>query len=400
MNDPTEIVSLTVLTQKELHRFVSGHAEGEPIDLEVALHDWGQVREPFVAYYGQVDAESVAKWYDQFGPRLFARNLRKFMEDSEVNRAITETLGTSPEKFWYFNNGITVLCTRLHKKPIGGADRSSGVFECEGVSVVNGAQTVGSVRQAWARTPDTVKSARILVRFISLEGCPEGFTTDVTRATNTQNRIERRDFVALDPEQHRLKTELWLESKKDYAYKSGDPTPRPEDGCSIDEATVALACAAADVGLAVQAKREIGKLWDNIEKPPYKVLFSSRTTAMRLWRSVEIMRVAEEGLKEERWKLGGRGRMAAVHGNRFVLHRVFQALPLDQFDSADLDFESVKTRARALLPLELSKLAKAIEQLYPSSYLHSLFKNAAKCKEVDSHMNEPASPRKVAVERP
>ncbi|MCZ6549438.1 MAG: AIPR family protein [Deltaproteobacteria bacterium] len=386
MNDPTETVTQAVLTQKELHRFVSGHAEGDPIDFEVVLHDWGQIREPFVAYYGQVDAVSVAEWSEQYGSRLFSRNLRKFMENTEVNQAITETLAISPEKFWYFNNGITVLCTRLSKKPLGGAERGSGIFECEGVSVVNGAQTVGSIREAWAKNPETVKTARVFVRFISLENCPEGFATEVTRATNTQNRIERRDFVALDPEQYRLKTELWLECKKDYAYKSGDPTPRPQDGCSIDEATVALACATSDVGLAVQAKREIGKLWENIEKPPYKLLFSQSTSAMRLWRSVGILRVVETGLKEEEKKLQGRARTIAIHGNRFLLYRVFRGLPIDQFDLVDVDLEALKSRAKELVPLELSNIITAVETLYPSSYVHSLFKNVTKCKEIADNM--------------
>lgn len=36
---------------------------------------------------------------------------------------------------------------------------------------------------------------------ISLKHCPAGFADAVTVPTNTQNRVERRDFVALDPVQ-------------------------------------------------------------------------------------------------------------------------------------------------------------------------------------------------------
>lgn len=82
---------------------------------------------------------------------------------------------TTPERFWYLNNGITALCDRIRKKPIGGADRKIGEFTCEGVSIVNGAQTVGSITTARAKDPEAVSNARVAVRFISLENCPRTF---------------------------------------------------------------------------------------------------------------------------------------------------------------------------------------------------------------------------------
>ena len=63
-----------------------------------------------------------------FGQLLFARNLRKFTGRTDVNDGIMETLTKEPSKFWYFNNGITVLCSGLKKKAIGGSKRTSGVF--------------------------------------------------------------------------------------------------------------------------------------------------------------------------------------------------------------------------------------------------------------------------------
>src|SRR5207244_6746589 len=100
------------------------------------------------------------------------------------------------------------------------------------------------------------------------------FNSEVTRYTNTQNAIERRDFVALDPEQERIRQELHIEGVE-YAYKAGMGTGAASARFDLTEATVALACANTDVGLAVQAKREISKLWEDIAKPPYKQLFNS-----------------------------------------------------------------------------------------------------------------------------
>lgn len=129
MNQPTETVEVRILRQVNLHGIVASGAKGSPINLEVALVDWGQVKEPFHAIYGQVAAADVAAWADAYHPRLFAPNLRMFLGRTEANDGMIETLRSNPEHFWYFNNGITALCAGVKKKPIGGASRENGVFE-------------------------------------------------------------------------------------------------------------------------------------------------------------------------------------------------------------------------------------------------------------------------------
>ncbi|XPP25967.1 MAG: AIPR family protein [Leucobacter sp.] len=154
------------------------------------------VSEPYTAYYGQVEATELAEWWKSHRSNLFDRNIRKFIVDSEVNVALATTLESEPEHFWYFNNGITVLCDQVVRAPVGGASRRTGKFELRGATVVNGAQTVGTIGRFAERDPAAVSNARVQVRFISLEASSNRFDALVTRATNTQNRVERRDFVA------------------------------------------------------------------------------------------------------------------------------------------------------------------------------------------------------------
>jgi hypothetical protein len=139
----------------------------------------------------------------------------------------------------------------------------------------------------------------VLVRLVSLENCPTGFAEDITRAANTQNRIERRDFAALDPNQKRLRTELYLENQKEYVYQTGEQPPQADAGCTLDETSVALACEALDIALCVQAKREVGMLYEDITKAPYAVIFNKGTTARALWRAVMVLRIVEAALKSE-----------------------------------------------------------------------------------------------------
>ncbi|MEM7517139.1 MAG: AIPR family protein [Planctomycetota bacterium] len=137
---------------------------------------------------------------------------------------------------------MTLLCESIKKKPVGGAQREYGEFECAGASVVNGAQTVGQIGSAFAQPDDVPEDAQVLVRIISLENVPEGFGQRITRATNTQNRVEGRDFASLDENQRRVHRELALDGIE-YAYRSGDAVHDPSSGFSLTEATVALACA-------------------------------------------------------------------------------------------------------------------------------------------------------------
>jgi hypothetical protein len=382
LNDPAELVSLKVLGQGELWNIVAKQALAETVDLQIMLKEFGTVRDPFTAYYGQVDLKDIATW-GKFGPHLYARNIRGFKGSTDVNEGIIGTIRTNPQHFWYFNNGITVVCTRVKPQPLGSGAQESRVFECEGASVVNGAQTVGSIVAAVSGAPaNAIQNARVLVRIISLENCPEAFGLELTRAANTQNRIESKDFVAQDPQQTRLQTELYLEKSKRYVYRSGESAPVPDKGCTFEEAAVALACAHPDVVYCVQAKREVGKLWEDITKPPYTILFNSGTGALRLWRAVEVMRAVDAMLKELHAIQGGRVRLIATHGNRFILHIVFRALPYIYLDDFDTQLPVVKQAAIAALAVLVAPEKRLFESSYPSNF----FKNATKCKKTAGEM--------------
>ncbi len=380
LNDTSDFSSYSIITQKELHQAVKAAADGPSITLDIMLQEWGHFKQPYDAYYGQVAAAEIGQWWQEHGQLLFARNLRKFTGSTDVNEGIKETLRSEPAKFWYFNNGITILCSSLKKKPLGGGKRNSSVFVCEGVSVVNGAQTVGCIGELSRLDGTNLVDACVSVRLISLAKCGDAFGEEITRAANTQNRVERRDFAALDPEQERLRKELQIEMSMSYWYKSGEAYGDQSEGCSIEEATVGLACAQADVGLAVQAKREVGKLWEDITRPPYKLLFNGGLTALKMWRVVDVMRSVDQKLKEEQALRSGRDRMVAVHGNRVILHQVFRAIGMAAIASSHTDPESLRVTAREAAKSALELLISCVDKEFPQAYTNSLFKNVSKCR--------------------
>jgi hypothetical protein len=295
---------------------------------------------------------------------------------------MVETLTNQPENFWYFNNGVTALCRSVSKKPLGGNTRETGYFECSDLRIVNGAQTVGAISDAAAKDPTKVGRARVGLRLISLEQCPPGFDKEVTKYNNSQNRIERRDFVALDPEQQRIASEL-INEGVEYLYKSGETLTARDTGFDIVDATVALACYQRDVSFAVGAKAEIGSLWGDIEKAPYKVLFNASVPGPTIWRLVQIARAVESELAQIKSRSDGRRRLLAVHGNRFLIHLVMQSLkPEAVRKPGKLDSTEASTLKEATGKAFLH-VNTIVNSKYPDAYLANLFKNVEKCKIVE-----------------
>lgn len=244
----------------ELHRRLVAQVRGAAISDDIMLSDWGHLAEPMESFYGSICAKDIYDLYNKYGTGLFIENLRDFMGSTEVNEAIQNTLATMPDKFFYMNNGITMIAKSVSKKPLGGPQQRAGYFHCDGLSVINGAQTVGSIGSVTAALVPNLDKAHVLCRLIAYGDGDKAVAQELTRASNTQNAILAKDFVSQDPIQKNLDVGFALMGKN-YLYRSGDEIPDPDRGCTIEEATIALACQSQDTQLAVIAKTKISRMW-------------------------------------------------------------------------------------------------------------------------------------------
>jgi hypothetical protein len=343
------------------------------IDVSVMLRNWGRLQKPYEAVYGAVSGVDIAKWYEDNGTKLFAENLRYVIEKSDVNEGIAETADKEPFSFWYFNNGVTAICDSFAKKPFGGNQTDSGVFDIQKISVINGAQTIGSLAKAKS-SGVSIDDVFVHVRIISLQGTPEGFASSVTRSNNTQNDLNASDFVAFDPNQERLRREA-VQLGITYAYRRGEPDPPPNLGFNIRAATIAAACASGDLKLAVSAKRYISGLWDDIKKEPYTKLFNDGTSALYLWNIVQLMTAVDARLAGQADELEGRERLIAVHGNRFILFCALSQVNLEVLKDPNCDLKPVKSKCEQLALGILKAIIPAINKKFPDAYPGNIFKN-------------------------
>lgn len=362
-NDVEEMVDYKVLDLKDFHRAILGDAAAPKIDAKLRLEGFGQESSPYKALYGTMAVPDIADLYGEHRRGLFARNIRDSLDLTDVNVKIRNTLLNEPEHFWYFSNGITMLCEII--KPTGKAVLGGvGDFQVTGASVVNGAQTVSAIHRAYTEDPDTAQRGRVMVRLISLQDCPAGFGDQVTTSTNTQNPIEERDFKSLDPGQITLREVFAASLGLTYVIKRGEGEPEPESGTTISEAAEALAAAHADVEYAAMAKQDVKRLW---EEEAYQALFGPSPDAYRVWRCVQLLRRVRAEL-DHLWEgLVGRGAMMASYGDLLITHVIYRQLDTRGLENPEFDWDAQLARVSGLVGDALAWSLQAIDAEFGST---------------------------------
>lgn len=149
--------------------------------------------------------KEVGKLFKIAGRRLFARNIRGFLGHTEINKGMQQTLKEKPEHFWYFNNGVTIICDTVSTETVSGQKH----LIVTNPQVINGQQTTRALSE------DGTDEASVLVKLIAVNrDTTEGreqygqLVSQIVSATNFQNEIRLSDLRANDEEQVRLEREL------------------------------------------------------------------------------------------------------------------------------------------------------------------------------------------------
>lgn len=388
-DDVSTLLVFDEIYYPSIYSYLAHGQEIDSVDLDdVILNNWGKIDSPHCAYYGLISASAIGEWYNKYGNRLFAKNIRFYKGRTEVNDGIKNVLLKEPENFVYYNNGIKLLCKNITRKAKDSTNHNTGLFALEGVSLVNGAQTTGSIGSIFLEKPEQLSKAFVMIQIIDLSGASEEAAVQITKLSNTQNKIESKDFVTLDPEQERIRSELAF-SHYTYLYKSGDKLSDPNTQVCLDEALVALACVNDDIGFSTLAKRNVGALAEDITKAPYKVLFNASTNSYLIVNSILILREVEQYLQAKKGVLVGKEKLVCIHGNRFIAHHVLQTLKSESRFSAEvIKKENFRIQITSLIDKAISDIAFYIAELYSESYPANIFKNITKCTEIRKKMLE------------
>lgn len=347
-----------------IHAWLTGADKGPGIErVELTLLCAGWVKDPYETVFGLIRLADLATLQTTYGDRLVAANLRGYKGSTEVNNRVLGTIREEPEHFFYLNNGLTAYCERLE---VNNLDRSSAEQKrivAHGFSIVNGAQTLGSVEEAFGPNPDPPPRGHVFLKVISLERCEDdrAFARRITESTNFQNQIGSRDFVALTEQQERIARQLHL-SGIHYHYKDAENRPDPDDeNFSFDEAATALACleqeAECDLCARVLANRK--SLWSFEKVYPeadpilsrYERLFPHDRSARTIWRAVQAQRAVLDRMRDNARSSAGVRKAFFENARWLLLNIVFLRLRPEQGEAVPLTSDEVTAISTAALDI-------------------------------------------------
>lgn len=382
-DDANSLLLFDEILYKDIYAYLACGMESKGLNLDdVIITNWGKIDNPYGSYYGTITASTIGKWYQEYGNKLFAKNIRFYKGNTDVNEGIKRVLLQEPENFFYYNNGIKILCKKVHRKARESTNTSTGLFMLEGVSLVNGAQTTGCIGNVYADNPEQVAKARVLIQIIDLSNTDDGVDSQITRLSNTQNRIDNRDFASLDPVQEKIRQELSF-SHYTYLYKSGDRITDPNSQITFDETIIALACLNGEMSYVTLAKAKVGALSEDITKAPYKVLINSGTNSFSIINSVMAVRNIDKMLQDIKINLSGREKLVSIHGNRFISYCVLQRVKHSEgFYSEIISYDCLQKQVSHQFDGLIANITNAVNELFPDSYPANVFKNTTKCRSI------------------
>lgn len=142
-----------------------------------------------------VKASSVKHLYEKYSMRgLFSYNLREHIGQKSVDDAIDRTIKNEKDRFWFYNNGITIGCEHFFK--------DGNRIKLYGFSIINGAQTTTKIGKSKLidEKNDFVLSCKVVKAENSVEKDGD-FIGKISEASNSQKPIKQRDLKANAKEQ-------------------------------------------------------------------------------------------------------------------------------------------------------------------------------------------------------
>lgn len=365
------VVRATEVGVRQLENWYSSRQIPILVTDEIALAIAGgfeEVGDRWQAYSTSVPAEWLSSLYRKYKRDLFSANVRDYLgsrqSDKNINNNIKMTAENSPERFWSYNNGITVL---VHDYQLKRKRGKGSELLLTGLAIVNGAQTTGAIGSV---DPERLSNAKVMARFVKCSD--EQVVREIIQYNNSQNRVEAADFRSNDAVQSRLRAEFEL--LPDAEYRGGrrggseDRIKRPPN--VLPDSTVAQALAVFH-GEPNLAYNERSRIW--VSDSVYATYFHDGTTARHIILCFTLLRAVEEaklalmhsdpqGRKESQKQQADFFRR---RGSTFLLSSAIascielyldQAVP-DEFRLQFVDGLSVKEGVEAWTPLVSSALA-------------------------------------------
>lgn len=274
-------------TATDVEQALRSEHEVDTVNERVAVYKFRVQEQPQKVVFGIAKLTDLIALHTTHDRKLYEKNIRYFIGSGRrgVNKAIKDTLLHEPENFIYLNNGITLDGNAVKPKGNIRGHTGSKHIAVDGLSVVNGAQTIASAAQFMRENLDAdISQAQVMVTIINTGN--DAFHKQVTKARNLQNPVDLANFAALNDTQERLRQEMKMFGVE-YLYRPQQSAAAGIRSITIETLAKALACMQADVRVPYQLKAEPSR-FINQESVEYQAIFNPDLQGVMAINAVNI----------------------------------------------------------------------------------------------------------------
>jgi hypothetical protein len=161
----------------------------------------GTAIDEFKSYLCIISGTMLADIYDKYGSSLLEGNVRSFLSTKvAVNKKIRTTIIQKPERFFAYNNGISATAMSVHIDSTPNGQFLSSAIDFQ---IINGGQTTASLSNARFKDKADLNKIFVQMKLTVIEKTREeeatGLVQDISRSSNSQNKVSDADFFSTHP---------------------------------------------------------------------------------------------------------------------------------------------------------------------------------------------------------
>ena len=157
------------------------------VEIDLPRDRFFEKLDPHPTVVAVVKGNALRNLARQHREALYAWNIRGYLGNRGINKAIANTAEKRPGDFFYFNNGVSAICTSYTLE--------DNHLTATQFQIINGAQTVSSIRNT--KEDGDLEILFRVTKTLDVK-TEKGFNQDIIQYNNSQNQIKLSDFRSND----------------------------------------------------------------------------------------------------------------------------------------------------------------------------------------------------------
>jgi len=154
----------------------------------------------YKSYLCIISGTTLADIYDNYGSQLLEGNVRSFLSTKvAVNKKIRETILRIPQNFFAYNNGVSATAMNLL---IESTNEGKYITYAKDFQIINGGQTTASLSNARYKDGADLTQIYVQMKLTEVDSNADKASElirNISRSSNSQNKVSDADFFATHP---------------------------------------------------------------------------------------------------------------------------------------------------------------------------------------------------------